>query len=229
MARLFFNFLILIFSSALLSLQCHRCYDPPCTDRNLGTLKLADSTQYWIPYGVSTSLMFKNSNGFVAEFHNGGPVLDSSSILMTNQIGSNCGDPSVPCYEYWNIQTSSFLFRSDSVPLVFKIKRTKNIGYGLLSAPAFAHDLLEVSINNSSFFVNLNNDTIYLSHNYSEESATEYLGAMNIGGKSYADVYRSYFIYSHGPVPEIPAAVFYNKQYGLLRFDFSNNEIWELQ
>jgi hypothetical protein len=164
------------------------------------------------------------------EFHNGGWTLDSSSTVLTKQIGSNCGDPDKPCFEYMIIQTSDFLFHSDSVPIIFKVSRTKNINNIHLSViPPVVNDLLTVSINDYLFVVNLNQDTIYQNYNYGRRSTTDFIDSLNIAGKFYYSVYHSYYDSSSGAYPELPAGIYYNKQYGLLRFDFSNNEIWELQ
>jgi hypothetical protein len=231
-------FIILVF--CIICTGCPPCRNSKdCNNQYLGNLNLSDTTSYWVPYSGSTQLTFKNSNGYTGVFTGNGFTKDSTQRFLAEENGYSGCDPAVPCYKYYNFESRTFHFSSDSIPTKINIIRTKNTGdtYNFnnnFSLPLT--DILKITINNYSFAVNFNNDSILFKYDeYPTE--TEFFDSIEIMNKIFYNVYHSHYPGSSYPVvPYYPSSyfihpigIFYNKTQGLLGFYLTNNEIWVLQ
>ena len=83
-------------------------------------------------------------------------------------------------------------------------------------------DILRVSLADGDFYKNEIKIVVYETDSYDKGEIFNFSSSINLGGKVYSNVYS-------WKQENRPLELYYNKEYGVIAFKLSSNELWTLK
>lgn len=182
------------------------------TKEDTGEASLSDASKQWIPFVGTESITF---------------VSDTSEIVFTGQEkqsifkntrynSDQSGFFTVQKDYYADMERETLYFESTSTPYYFQYYLQKYMG------ETGSWDILRVSIADGDYYKNEVKIVVYETDSYDKGEIFIFSSSINLGGKVYNDVY-------YWKQENRPLELYYNKEYGVVAFKLSSNELWTLK
>lgn len=219
------TFVLLLFINSLLQISscsinsgCEMNY--PCDPINFGIYKPNDSTSYWVPKNFD-SITITNSNGFYSTVVYSLINEDYKNEISyrSEQVSSPCGT-SLNCRDYYfqNLIGWDYLINDLNTNIkVYRISEmsvTNTLYYKPSKSEIYSKgDLIEAKIGYRTFTTDF--------------SDCLFLNSILMNNVEYKNVYEKTFTnYYNEPI--FVNKVYFHKGLGLIGYQLSNNEIWNL-
>jgi hypothetical protein len=205
-------------SSCSMGSGCEMNY--PCTPINFGLYKPNDSTKYWLPQNID-SISITNSNGFNSKINYSliNENYQNEISYRTEPVSTPCGT-SMNCSDYYYQNLIGWNYLINDLNTNIKVYRmpemsvTNTLYYKPSTSEIYAKgDFMVVKIGYRTFTTDF--------------SDCLFLNSILMNNVEYKNVYEKTFTNRYGD-PIFVNKVYFNKGLGLIGYQLSNNELWNL-
>jgi hypothetical protein len=215
--QLFFLLIsIFVISSCSSDIGCEINF--PCSPINFGTFKTNDSTEYWIPQNLD-SITITNNNGFSSTVNY--VILNENYKAELNNrtepVSNSCRQ-TLSCSDYYYLNFKGWKYVINDLNIEIKVYRSPKMSSikSINSKPTASEiyskgDYMLASLYNGIFTTDFNDAT--------------FLNSIILNNVEYKNVFQKSF---EGTYPIYIRKVYFNKGLGLIGYELSNNEVWNL-
>ncbi len=179
---------------------------------NTGEAPLSDKSKQWIPFTGTESVTFISDTSemvFTGQ--------EKESIFENTRYNSDqSGFFNVQKDFYADMERQTLYLGSDNTSYYLRYYLQKYMG------ESGEWDILRVSLADGDFYKNEIKIVVYETDSHDKGEIFNFSSSINLGGKVYSNVY-------FWKQENRPLELYYNKEYGVIAFKLSSNELWTLK
>lgn len=203
-----------------------------CSEKYYGILNLTDSSKSWLPISTDSPLVFINQFNTKSTFHQSKILHTYVNVELNNRYDYSIECKNLPCSDYCKYESQSFTYLSDDVPYKFVLERKKNVHEGSFGSNPV--DTSKLSLSDDILTCTLEKTllpfyTIPIKTSNSPLTNSTFHSSISLNSSNFYNVYECNFEGNKGRPEIYLSKVYYIIGFGIIGYQFSNNELWTRQ